>query len=50
MNGYGFKNGKVDWPKNPKEGQEFSYICPISGACWVNYLYFMGTWQFVSRE
>lgn len=41
---------QIEWPKNPREGQEFSYIDPISGADFVTFVYFMGTWQHLSTK
>lgn len=45
----GWLNGKVNWPPNPKEGDEFQYACAL-GAGWVTFIYFMGTWQYHSTE
>lgn len=29
----------IKFPDNPDRGEEFSYICPISGCSWVTYRY-----------
>ena len=33
-------------PENAKEGDVFSYVCPISGCNVVYFVRFMGTWQY----
>ncbi len=40
----------IEWPENPKDGDTFSYICPISGCTQVYFVRFMGTWQFLKSE
>jgi hypothetical protein len=40
----------IEWPENPKEGEEFTYIDPIGGSTWVTFVYFMGTWQYLKTE
>jgi hypothetical protein len=35
----------IQWPINPKDGDRFHYACQFSGL-WVEWVYFMGTWQY----
>jgi hypothetical protein len=41
---------KIIWPQNPKDGEKFTFVCPISGATFRRYVFFMGTWQFLKNE
>ncbi len=41
---------EIQWPENPKEGQEFSYTDPFGGSTRVTFVYFMGTWQYVKTD
>ncbi len=36
---------KIEWPKNPVEGERFSYVDPISGADFVNWVFKNGRWH-----
>lgn len=40
----------VKFPEDAKDGDTFSYICPISGCSWVYFVRFMGTWQYLKTE
>ncbi len=37
----------INWPTNPKEGDEFSYYDPIGGMDIIVFTYWMGSWQYV---
>lgn len=36
---------KIEYPQNPKLGEKFSYICPISGAEWVDVYWTKDGWS-----
>jgi hypothetical protein len=38
---------KIKYPENPKEGDRFSYVCPISGCTVVYLLYREGKWNHI---
>jgi hypothetical protein len=49
--GWKYDDGfKVDWPKNPKEGEKFFYWDCLSGNGYNSFVFLGGKWQFLSTD
>ncbi len=50
MKPLGWKDGKVNWPANPRLWQRFTYLDGISGCTYITYEWCgVAGWRFVER-
>ena len=41
---------KIQWPTHPKHGDRFCYLCPISGADYVEWVFINNDWYRLGSE